>query len=136
MPLAYVAVPLRFRPYVSNGFFSPLSSPCLVGAVVLEIARLPSRLSKLNCSAARIGKFSNVSVNAIYRFVSALTTGANATTFGTYQSLPMHIANWSYGVQSTRVPFSASERLVRLPALPRTVEIVSGFPVLRAMRHL
>jgi hypothetical protein len=32
---------------------------------------------------ARIRKFSNVSVNTIYRFVSASATSANATTFDT-----------------------------------------------------
>ncbi|KAH8885698.1 SGNH hydrolase [Thozetella sp. PMI_491] len=68
--------------------------------------------------------FTNVTTAGTHLLVSPNTDGVNVTYPTQPSSFELRVTNWAYGVQIESISVASGERLVKLPSLPRRIEVI------------
>jgi hypothetical protein len=68
--------------------------------------------------------FTNVTANGTHLFVSNDTAGVNETWPYNPLTFELRVTNWAYGVQIDKVHVAKGEKLVKIPALNRRIEVI------------
>jgi len=69
-------------------------------------------------------QFTNITAGATHLLVSPDTPGSNLTSPINPWTFELRVTNWAYGVQIDSIHVGTGQKLIRLPAAGRRIEVI------------